>query len=74
MKYTLRLFKNLGHFKKLIAGTVVFNILTVLFTLLSTYALIPVLSLIFGETEKVYEKPAWIIDGVSVLDSRGAEG
>ena len=74
MKYTLRLFKNLGHFKKLIAGTVVFNILTVLFTLLSTYALIPVLSLIFGETEKVYKKPAWIIDGVSVLDSRGAEG
>ena len=74
MKYTLRLFKNLGHFKKLIAGTVVFNILTVLFTLLSTYALIPVLSLIFGEAEKVYEKPAWIIDGVSVLDSRGAEG
>ena len=74
MKYTLRLFKNLGHFKKLIAGTVVFNILTVLFTLLSTYVLIPVLSLIFGETEKVYEKPAWIIDGVSVLDSRGAEG
>ena len=74
MKYTLRLFKNLGHFKKLIAGTVVFNILTVLFTLLSTYALIPVLSLIFGETEKVYEKPAWIIDGVSVLDSQGAEG
>lgn len=74
MKYTLRLFKNLGHFKKLIAGTVVFNILTVLFTLLSTYALIPVLSLIFGETEKVYEKPAWIIDGVSVLESQGAEG
>lgn len=74
MKYTLRLFKNLGHFKRLVAGTVVFNILTVLFTLLSTYALIPVLSLIFGETEKVYEKPAWIIDGVSVLESQGAEG
>lgn len=74
MKYTLRLFKNLGHFKRLVAGTVVFNILTVLFTLLSTYALIPVLSLIFGETEKVYEKPAWIINGVSVLESQGAEG
>lgn len=74
MKHTLRLFKNLGHFKRLVAGTIVFNILTVLFTLLSTYALIPVLSLIFGETEKVYEKPAWIIDGVSVLESQGAEG
>ena len=33
MKYTLRLFGNLGHFKKLITGTVIFNILTVIFTL-----------------------------------------
>ena len=74
MKYTLRLFRNLGHFKKLITGTVVFNILTVLFTLASTYALIPVLSLIFGETEKVYEKPLWSVDGVSVMASGGVEG
>ncbi len=74
MKYTLRLFKNLGHFKKLITGTVVFNILTVLFTLLSTYALIPVLSLIFGETEKVHTKPVWSVDGVSVFASDGMNG
>ena len=74
MKYTLRLFKNLGHFKKLITGTVVFNILTVLFTLLSTYALIPVLSLIFEDTKKVYAKPEWIVNGESVFSSGGING
>ena len=74
MKYTLRLFRNLGHFKKLITGTVVFNILTVLFTLLSTYALIPVLSLIFGESEKVYVRPVWETGGQSVFAAEGIDG
>ena len=74
MKYTLRLFKQLGHFKKWISLTIIFNILTVIFTLLSTYALVPVLSLIFGESEKVYEKPLWVIDGVSVWESGGVQG
>lgn len=74
MKYTLRLFGNLGHFKKLITGTVIFNILTVIFTLASTYALIPVLSLIFGESEKVYVRPEWITDGQSVYETGGVSG
>ena len=74
MKYTLRLFANLGHFKKWISLTVIFNIFTVIFTLASTYALVPVLSLIFGESEKIYDKPQWLIDGVSVWQSGGISG
>ncbi|MDD4820928.1 MAG: ABC transporter ATP-binding protein, partial [Flavobacteriales bacterium] len=74
MKYTLRIFSNLGHFKKWITLTVVFNIFTVIFTLASTYALVPVLSLIFGESDKVYEKPQWVIDGISVWQSGGISG
>lgn len=74
MKYFKRLFSNLKEFKGLIATTIFFNILIVIFTLASTYILIPVLSIIFGENEKVYVKPEYVVDGLTAFQTGGIGG
>lgn len=63
-------------------GNIVFNILTVLFSLVSITMIIPFLGLLFGTQEKVYEAPALSLSADSItqnfyfhiteiIDSRG---
>ncbi|WBX70086.1 ABC transporter ATP-binding protein [Tenacibaculum retecalamus] len=59
MNYLKRFFKYAKPYKSLGALSIFFNILYALFTTLSYIILMPTLNILFGETPKVYLKPAF---------------
>ncbi|SEB42772.1 ATP-binding cassette, subfamily B, MsbA [Tenacibaculum sp. MAR_2009_124] len=59
MNYFKRFFKFAAPYKKLWILSISLNILYALFTTLSFVVLMPTLNILFGETEKIYEKPVF---------------
>lgn len=57
MKYFKRFFKYVIPHKNLGIVSIVLNILYALFSALSFLALMPMLNVLFGDTEKIYDKP-----------------
>ncbi|CAL2092630.1 ABC transporter ATP-binding protein [Tenacibaculum sp. 190524A02b] len=60
MNYFKRFFKYAKPYKTLGVLTIILNVLYALFTTLSYVILMPTLSILFGETPKVYKKPNFI--------------
>lgn len=59
MKYFRKILPFLFPYKKYMVFNIVFNILYAIFNVLSVLAFIPLLGILFGKAEKVYEKPEW---------------
>ncbi len=60
MKNFKRFLKYLSPYKKHQALAILFNVLYAVFSSLSMFSLFPMLKVLFGEGEKVYEKPSFL--------------
>jgi len=69
MKEFFRILKFAKPYWSFALGNIVFNILTVLFSLVSLTMVIPFLGLLFGTQEKVYEAPALSLSPDAIIQN-----
>ncbi|GAA4302472.1 ABC transporter ATP-binding protein [Compostibacter hankyongensis] len=69
MKSLFPVFRYLRRHTRAILLYFVFNLLSILFSLVSLAMLIPFLQLIFGETDLVYTRPAFVLNASALLDT-----
>ncbi|MBP5365032.1 MAG: ABC transporter ATP-binding protein [Bacteroidales bacterium] len=59
----------IGPYKGAVALTLFFNILSALFSVLSMALMIPVLEIIFNESQEVYQLVPWSVDGAAIKNN-----
>ncbi|MCS6933938.1 MAG: ABC transporter transmembrane domain-containing protein [Chitinophagales bacterium] len=68
MQNLLRLLRYLSNYRYHIICNIVFNLLTVIFSLFSVMMIIPFLQLLFGKVPMVMEPPAWQLSASYLLE------
>lgn len=68
MKYFFRLLAYMKPYRGYAVGNMVSNVLYTFFSLVSISVIIPVLNIIFGQEERVYEKPEFAFKAETIQD------